>query len=151
MEPDADITPAPVLWPLVIIAGVTAFIVTLPVIFAYALIAAVVAAAAAGVVGAPVLFAARQAGFRGFWRTTALGLLLGAGPTVAVQALTGQRGHFLNAFVVAAGVIGAASGAIYATLFDVDGLSGPRVRYQTITIVAAAVAALLGSIALGVR
>lgn len=141
----------PVLWPLVVIAAGTGFIVTVPVLMAYSALAAVVAAVGAGAVGAPALFAARTAGLRGLWQTSGLGLIVGAGATLVVRAIAGDMKHPLNGYVVMAGIIGAATGAIYATLFDSEGLSGERVRYQTIGILAVAVVTLLAAIALRVN
>jgi len=140
----------PVLWPLVVIAGATAFIVTIPILLWFAALAAIVAALGAAAVGAPALIAARTVGLRGFWQTTGLGLLVAALATITVRAMSGDM-HLLSAYVVMATIIGAATGAIYATVFDTDNLSGVRVRYQTIGILAGAVITLLAAVALGVR
>ena len=147
---DDDELKTPVLWPLVVIAGATAFIVTIPVLMAFSALAAIVAAVGAGAVGAPALSAARNAGLRGIFQTTGFGLLVAALATIAVRAMGGDR-HLLNFYVVAAAIIGAATGAIYATLFDTDGLSGVRVRYQTMAILSGAVITLIAAVALGVR
>lgn len=148
---DSNELRAPVLWPLVVIAAGTAFIVSIPVLMAYSALAAVVAALGAGIVGAPALFAARRLGLRGFLATTGLGLIASAGATWIVRAMSGALTNPLNGYVVLAGIIGAATGAIYATVFDSEGLSGLRVRYQTIGILAGAVVTLLVAISLGVH
>jgi hypothetical protein len=99
-------------------------------------VAAIVAAIAAGIVGAPALFAARRAGLRGMWGDRRVRAADRRRPRLRrpIAASTGRLNtvHLNNAYAFFAAIVGAATGAIYGTLFDTDGLSGPQVRSRTI-------------------
>lgn len=135
-----------VLAPLALIAPAIALVVTLPFLFVYAAVPALIALAAAVTVGAPVLSAVRKVGLRGLVITAALGAVTAAAVVYLVGKLLpliyhGQvRLNGSDAFVLAI-AIGGASGATYATIYDSVDLSPHQVRWRIMTIVLLAVAA----------
>jgi hypothetical protein len=134
----------PVLVPLLLITPAVAFIVTLPLVYAWALLAAIVSAAAAAVVGAPVLTVARRLGLRGFLPTTALGCAAGAVPILLWALLALPSGQPFTAsqsipFAVVSTVIGGATGGIYSSVHDSIRLAPVAVRRRVLAILAAAV------------
>ena len=130
----------PVLAPVAIIAGIVAFIVMLPLVYAYAFVAALVAAAGAVLIGAPALAGARHLGLRGVWATTVLGLMAGPVPLMLVRWVAGiAPQHWPLDELGPAAVIGAATGAIYATVYDTTNLPPGSVRKRTIAILTIAV------------
>jgi hypothetical protein len=131
----------PVLLPLIAITGIVAFIVTLPWMYAYAFVAALVAVLATAVAGAPVLIAARAAGARGLLATMAIGLVVGGAAATAAALVTEAVAlRSVGQFVGMAAVIGGASGAIYGTVYDTSNLAPGRVRNRTLIIIAVALA-----------
>ena len=130
----------PVLAPVATTAGIVAFIVTLPLVYAYAFVAALVAAAGGVVIGAPALAAARNLGLRGVWATAALGLVAGPVPLALVKWISGVAPqHWPLHELGPAAVIGASTGAIYATVYDTTNLPPGAVRRRTIAILSLAV------------
>ena len=142
--PGPVVDPDPVLWPLLLITPAVAFMVTLPLLFAWAFVAAAAAGVLAGAAGAPALSAARKLGLRGFVPTLVLGGLVGALSTAIVVAIADAIRHravlsALNAeYVGVAAVIGAATGGIYATIHDAFNLppGGARRRVLLILFIA---------------
>jgi hypothetical protein len=136
--PDRD----PILAPISIISGVVGFIVMLPVMYLYAFVAALVAAAGGVLVGAPALWMVRRIGVRGIVATTALGLVVGPVPLMLVKAVTGvSPSNWSRPELGFAAVIGAATGAIYATVYDTVNLPPGAVRMRTMVILTLAVIA----------
>ena len=128
--------------PVAIIAGIVAFIVTLPLVYAYAFVVALVAAAGGVLIGAPALAGARSLGLRGVWATTALGLVTGPVPLALTKWISGVApDHWPRHELAWAAVIGAATGAIYATVYDTTNLPPGAVRKRTIGIMTLAVLA----------
>ena len=142
--------PDPVLLPLLVITPAVAFIVTLPLLYAWALLAAVVALAAAAVIGAPVLALARKVGLRGFRATTALGCATGALPVLLWALVAPYLGAALSGSQVAplgviATVVGGATGGIYSSVHDSTRLAPVAVRRRVLAILG--VAALIAIVA----
>ncbi len=138
--PDKD----PVLLPLLFITPAVAFIVTLPFLYAWALAAAIVALAAAAVVGAPALVVARTLGLRGFLATTALGCAAGAAPILLWALLAPIGGEPLRTsqsvpIAVLTTVIGGATGGIYSSVHDSVSLAPVAVRRRVLAILGVAV------------
>lgn len=135
----------PVVVPLLLITPAVAFIVTLPLFFAFALPAALLALAAAVVVGAPVLKVARSLGLRGVAATAALGAACGAVavyiPAAVIAAAYWRRvGWVDSVFLLSAIAIGGATGGIYATIHDSHHLPPPLARRRMVAMVALAAA-----------
>jgi hypothetical protein len=133
----------PVLVPLLVITPAVAFIVTLPLLYAWALLAAVVALAAAAVVGAPVLALARTIGLRGFLPTTVLGCAAGVLPVLLWALLAPLFGESVRVsqgvpLAVASTVIGGATGGIYSSVHDSIRLAPVAVRRRVLAILVVA-------------
>jgi hypothetical protein len=138
--------PDPVLVPLALIAPAIAMIVTLPLLFVYAAVPAILALAGAIAIGAPALLLAKRLGLRGLPATTALGGLTAAAGVYGSSLLIAVffRGQVqLNTpdTLLLAVVIGAATGATYATIYDSTDRAPVSVRWRILTIVLLAVMA----------
>jgi hypothetical protein len=142
----------PVLLPLLFIAPAVAFIVTLPILFGWALAAALVALAGAAGIGAPVLALARRVGLRGWVPTVLLGLVTGAAPVGLWPLLArwwsgAAAGGLVNWRVaLLAGLVGGASGGVYSIIHDTIDLPPPLARRRVVGTVFLAVALAFASL-----
>ena len=129
----------PVVVPLVLIGGIVTFITTLPLLGVMsAFIWCLPGAIAGAVVGAPLFWLARRLGMRGLLLCTLLGAVAGA-LVVAIGAIPNGWARPFDAALRIATIIGAATGAIYGTVFDVDNLPPGTVRWRTMLILLVAI------------
>lgn len=134
---------SPVLLPLALIAGIVTVITTLPLLWMMSFLLGLVASAAAAAIGAPIFWVARRAGIRGVFLSAAVGGGAGAislAIPAAAEAGFGWPDRIDLTVLGFAAIIGAATGAIYGTVFDVDNLEPGTVRWRTMLILLVAMA-----------
>ena len=142
-DPRPQVDPDPILAPLALIAPAIALMVTLPFLLVYAAIAAILALVGAVAIGAPVLSLVRRLGVRGVIKMTTLGAVT-AGAAVYLVRLglglfyRGGQVQLTSDVTLLSVVIGAATGATYATIYDSE-LAPTQVRWRIMIIVLVAV------------
>ena len=129
---------APAFLPLCLIGGVVTFITLLPFLGMFAFLWTVVGAIAAVLVAGPLFWLTRRLGLRGLLLCTLLGAGAGALAVAIIAVPNGWVPPFRTAVRIGA-IIGAATGAIYGTVFDVDNLPPGTVRWRTMLILPVAI------------
>lgn len=132
----------PVVVPLVLIGGIVTFITTLMFLGMLAFVWAIVASTAAGSIAAPLFWLARRRDVYGVAWCGVLGAIAGVISVAFAWAVDRAIYRSLEidlALVGIAAIIGAATGAIYGTVFDVDNLPPGTVRWRTMLILLVAI------------
>ena len=133
---------SPVVAPLVLIGGIVTFITTLLFLGMLAFVWAIVGATAAFTVAGPLFWLGRGRGLYGVWFSSLLGATAGVTSVALAWAVDRVAYRSLEidmALIGMAAIIGAATGAIYGTVFDVDNLPPGTVRWRTMLILLVAI------------